>query len=80
MFRNVFERCLYAVCCLPGGFFSLFCNGNDDSIFVKDPDAELDPEEVVVISQDEASKAAEEAFRKVLEYGPQIELDHYLVY
>ena len=32
---------------------------------------------MITISQD---KAAEESFRSVLEHGPRIELDHYLVY
>ena len=49
-------------------------------MFVKDPDAELDMEEVVAISRDEASKSAEKSFRNVLEHGSQIELDHHLVY
>ena len=29
---------------------------------------------------EEAGKGAEEAFRKVFEFGPKIELDHHLVY
>ena len=36
--------------------------------------------EIMTISQDEASKAAEESFGSVLEHGPKIKLDHYLVY
>ncbi|KAJ7588059.1 hypothetical protein C8J56DRAFT_827293 [Mycena floridula] len=45
-----------------------------------DPDAELDPEEVITIPQEEAASASLKAFQAVLEHGPQIELDHHLVY
>ncbi|TFK32751.1 hypothetical protein BDQ12DRAFT_692043, partial [Crucibulum laeve] len=45
-----------------------------------DPDAELDPNEVVSIPKEEAATGAEEAFRAVFEHGPRIELDHHLVY
>ncbi|KAF8801787.1 hypothetical protein BYT27DRAFT_7197766 [Phlegmacium glaucopus] len=45
-----------------------------------DPEAELDPQEIVTIPQDEASKVAEESFRSGLEHGSGIELDHYLIY
>jgi hypothetical protein len=47
---------------------------------VQDPDAVLDPTEVVSMEKAEAEKGAEMAFRAVLEYGPKIELDHHLVY
>lgn len=46
----------------------------------KDPDAELDPEEVITIPQDKASTAAEESFRSILEHGSKIHLDHHLIY
>ena len=53
----------------------------DLSFFLaQDPEAELDPAEIVTISQDEAAKTAEASFRSVFEHGPKIELDHYLVY
>ncbi|KAG5640665.1 hypothetical protein DXG03_007602 [Asterophora parasitica] len=45
-----------------------------------DPDAVLDPNEVVDIPKADAEKGAAEAFRAVFEYGPKIELDHHLVY
>ncbi|KAF5329368.1 hypothetical protein D9619_009454 [Psilocybe cf. subviscida] len=47
-----------------------------------DPDAELDPEEDMsaVPAQSTAAKAAEYAFQAVFTHGPQIELDHHLVY
>ena len=32
------------------------------------------------MSREDAERSAEEAFRAVFEYGPKIELDHYLVY
>ncbi|KAL0575364.1 hypothetical protein V5O48_006615 [Marasmius crinis-equi] len=45
-----------------------------------DPDAELEADEEVGIPKDEAEKGALEAFKFVFEHGPQIELDHHLVY
>ncbi|KAJ7106703.1 hypothetical protein C8R44DRAFT_805709 [Mycena epipterygia] len=45
-----------------------------------DPDAVLDPEEVVGIPRDEAAAGARAAFEDVFENGPKIELDHHLVY
>ncbi|KAJ3720521.1 hypothetical protein C8R42DRAFT_696791 [Lentinula raphanica] len=45
-----------------------------------DPDAELDPKESPMISQDQAAKEAKAAFHAVFEHGPRIEFDHQLVY
>ncbi|KAK7042053.1 hypothetical protein R3P38DRAFT_3389870 [Favolaschia claudopus] len=45
-----------------------------------DPDAILDPTEVVSMSRDEAAKASRASFEAVFENGPKIELDHHLVY
>ncbi|CAA7263917.1 unnamed protein product [Cyclocybe aegerita] len=45
-----------------------------------DPDAELDPTEIVSIPKEDAEEAAETCFRAVFEHGPKIELDHHLVY
>ncbi|KAJ7743912.1 hypothetical protein DFH07DRAFT_869858 [Mycena maculata] len=45
-----------------------------------DPDAVLDPAEVVGTSRDEAAAGGRAAFEAVFENGPQIELDHHLVY
>ncbi|KAG6862884.1 hypothetical protein C0993_001075, partial [Termitomyces sp. T159_Od127] len=46
-----------------------------------DPDATLDPaDEGDIIPRAEAEQGAEEAFKAVFEYGPKIELDHYIVY
>ncbi|KAJ6562224.1 hypothetical protein B0H19DRAFT_1143862 [Mycena capillaripes] len=45
-----------------------------------DPDAVLDPEEVVSMSRDEAAASSKAAFEAVFENGPKIELDHHLVY
>ncbi|KAF8147845.1 hypothetical protein B0H34DRAFT_785773 [Crassisporium funariophilum] len=68
------------------GYWDDFCLG----MFLKgvcmryvaypDPDAVLDPEEVVAIPKEEAEKAAVDSFNKVLEAGHRIELDHHLVY
>lgn len=40
----------------------------------------LSPNKATSISKEDAERSAEEAFRAVFEYGPNIELDHYLVY
>ncbi|KAH0834300.1 hypothetical protein J3R83DRAFT_11675 [Lanmaoa asiatica] len=45
-----------------------------------DPDAELDADQKVSISVEEAQHRAESAFEEVFENGPRIELDHYIVY
>ncbi|KAK7453411.1 hypothetical protein VKT23_011676 [Stygiomarasmius scandens] len=45
-----------------------------------DPDAESDPLEEPNMSREEAAKVSEEALNAVLEHGPMIELDHFLVY
>jgi len=45
-----------------------------------DPDAFVDPLEIVSISQSEAATRAIAAFESVFTNGPKIELDHYLVY
>lgn len=45
-----------------------------------DPDAELEPDEKVPFSPEDARTYSERAFRAVFEHGPNIELDHYIVY
>jgi hypothetical protein len=50
------------------------------TLFVKDPDAVLDPAEVVNLPRDEAAAGAKAAFEAVFANGPKIELDHHLVY
>ncbi|KAF8623319.1 hypothetical protein AX17_007460 [Amanita inopinata Kibby_2008] len=45
-----------------------------------DPDAVLDPNEVVSMPQEEAEIKSIAAFKFVFENGPKIELDHHLVY
>ncbi|KAH9976889.1 hypothetical protein BGW80DRAFT_1436138 [Lactifluus volemus] len=45
-----------------------------------DPDALLDPDEVVPIPQEEAAHRSGAAFRAVFENGPNIELEHHIVY
>ncbi|KAG1736065.1 hypothetical protein EDD22DRAFT_1010255, partial [Suillus occidentalis] len=45
-----------------------------------DPDAELEPEEKIPCSPENARTYSERAFRAVFEHGPNIELDHYVVY
>ncbi|KAH0580181.1 hypothetical protein H2248_001704 [Termitomyces sp. 'cryptogamus'] len=46
-----------------------------------DPDATPDPSsETDIIPSTEAAQGAVEAFKAVFEYGPKIELDHYIVY
>ena len=45
-----------------------------------DKDAVLDPNEVVSYNKEEATKAALEALKLVIENGPKIQLDHHLVY
>lgn len=45
-----------------------------------DPDAKLEPDEKVPFSPEDARAYSERAFRTVFEYGPNIELDHYIVY
>ncbi|KAJ7627995.1 hypothetical protein DFH06DRAFT_1226877 [Mycena polygramma] len=45
-----------------------------------DPDAVLDPAEVVSTSRDEAAAGSKAALEAVFEHGPKIELDHHLVY
>lgn len=45
-----------------------------------DPDAELEPDEKIPFSPEDARTYSERAFRTVFEYGPNIELDHYIVY
>jgi len=47
---------------------------------MQDPDAESDPLEEPNMSKEEAAKVSEEALNAVLEHGPMIELDHFLVY
>ncbi|KAI0049076.1 hypothetical protein FA95DRAFT_1489914 [Auriscalpium vulgare] len=45
-----------------------------------DPDALLDPAEMVTISQEDAAAQSIEAFESVFANGQKIELDHYIVY
>lgn len=45
-----------------------------------DPDALLDPNEIVGISSEDASSRATAAFESVFANGPKIELDHHIVY
>ncbi|KZT51274.1 hypothetical protein CALCODRAFT_503722 [Calocera cornea HHB12733] len=45
-----------------------------------DPDAVLEADDKVDVSQDETAKAALAAFQEVLDNGAKIELDHYIVY
>ncbi|KAJ6628153.1 hypothetical protein B0H10DRAFT_1991650 [Mycena sp. CBHHK59/15] len=45
-----------------------------------DPDAVLDPAEAPGVLRDEAAAGARAAFEAVFAHGPQIELDHHLVY
>ncbi|KAK2459721.1 hypothetical protein APHAL10511_008255 [Amanita phalloides] len=45
-----------------------------------DPDAEIDPNEVVSIPREEAETRCAAAFQFVFENGPKIELDHHIVY
>ncbi|KAG1773235.1 hypothetical protein EV702DRAFT_976206 [Suillus placidus] len=45
-----------------------------------DPDAELEPDEKIPFSTEDARTYSERAFRAVFEHGPNIELDHYIVY
>ncbi|KAF8264918.1 hypothetical protein EI94DRAFT_1590818 [Lactarius quietus] len=45
-----------------------------------DPDALLDPDEVVSIPRAEAAKRACAAFEAVFANGPKVELDHFIVY
>ncbi|KDQ11354.1 hypothetical protein BOTBODRAFT_35437 [Botryobasidium botryosum FD-172 SS1] len=45
-----------------------------------DPDSILDPDVVYTISKPDAEKKAFKALRRVIEEGPKIEVDHYLVY
>ncbi|KAG2356007.1 hypothetical protein BDR07DRAFT_1492428 [Suillus spraguei] len=45
-----------------------------------DPDAELEPDEKIPFSPEDARTYSERAFRAVFEHGPDIELDHYVVY
>lgn len=40
----------------------------------------MDPDEKVSVSVEEAQHKAESAFEEVFENGPEIELDHYIVY
>ena len=53
----------------------LFCLNTN-----QDPDAEVDPNEVVKISKAEAEKTAEASLKAVFEHGTKIDLDHHLVY
>lgn len=45
-----------------------------------DPDAELEPDEKIPFTPEDARTYSERAFRTVFEHGPDIELDHYIVY
>lgn len=45
-----------------------------------DPDAELEADEKIPYSPENARTYSERAFRAVFEHGPYIELDHYIVY
>jgi hypothetical protein len=45
-----------------------------------DPDALIDPDEVITIPKEEAEAKSAAAFQFVFEHGQKIELDHYLVY
>ncbi|KAG6904873.1 hypothetical protein DXG01_006527, partial [Tephrocybe rancida] len=54
------------------GLSALYC--------LPDPDAMLDPKEVVDIPRAQAEAGAEEAFRVVFEYGFKIKLNHHIVY
>jgi hypothetical protein len=51
-----------------------------NTLYLQDPDAELDPDEKVSASVEEAQHRAETAFEQVFENGHMIELDHYIVY
>jgi hypothetical protein len=46
----------------------------------QDPDAEVDPNEVIKFSKAEAEKTAEASLKAVFEHGSKIDLDHHLVY
>lgn len=46
----------------------------------QDPDAVIDPDELISLPKSQAETGSEEAFRLVLKNGPKIELDHHLVY
>ena len=59
--------------------FSLHETDFDPSIS-QDADAIVDPPEQAVIPQDQAVRQAQDAFQLVFQYGPKIELDHYIVY
>lgn len=54
--------------------------GEADLISLQDPDAELDADEKVSVSVEEAQRRAMAAFEYVFENGHKIELDHYIVY
>ncbi|KAG2006390.1 Inclusion body clearance protein IML2 [Coprinopsis cinerea AmutBmut pab1-1] len=45
-----------------------------------DQDAEIDPNEKLDITKEDAERRAEQAFRAVFEHGPKIEFDHHIVY
>ncbi|KAG9310772.1 hypothetical protein JVU11DRAFT_8621 [Chiua virens] len=45
-----------------------------------EPDAEVDADEKILVSVEQARQSAESAFKRVFENGPKIELDHYIVY
>ncbi|KAG2113971.1 hypothetical protein DEU56DRAFT_749051, partial [Suillus clintonianus] len=45
-----------------------------------DPDAELEPDEKIPFSPEDARAYSEGAFLAVFEHGPDVELDHYIVY
>lgn len=46
----------------------------------QDPDAVLDPNEIPPMPQKEAAAESEKVLRQVIADGPQIRLDHHLVY
>ena len=48
--------------------------------YAQDPETTVDPDEVVSIPREEAETKAVAALKRVMEFGPQIELDHYMVY
>lgn len=66
------------ICGVPGQFLArVFCYIYNHG---QDPDAILDPNETIAIPKQEAAQSAIKAFEAVFAAGPQIELDHHLVY
>ena len=88
MFGAVLGGCLLALCSLSSMStyfvdrrpYRLGLSRETDTFCLQDPDAELDADERVSVSVEEAQHRAEIAFGEVFENGPKIELDHYIVY